>query len=527
MLIPIRNLGAGGVVTDVLPFDLALNQFSSSSNVVFRDGKAEKIPGWTEVIEVDATADAYWFHAWKDVDGSVYAVFGLDADIKLYNGAAMSNPAHPTLTATHTDWQMDQFGKFVLLNNQFDTPMYSDDSDGSSFAVLPGWTTSINAKAKVVRPFKSFLVALWVGNDPYTVYWSDESAPDAIPDDWDYTATTNLAGRNALPAADGQLVDGLTLGDAFIVYTDFAAYAMRLVANTTYVFSFTRLNARGLLNKNCVVSFETQHFCVGDQVIYIHDGSRITRIADNRVEHKFFSEIADGSKVSVAKDEANHEVLIYYPTGDDTHSSRILRWNWLENTWNFANVDDGDDEVSCIRLSLRAPVATSYQDLLDAGTTYAGLSGTTYAALSGNANDELIPHRLSVDVNTGGSTFWEMESGFTRDGAEYDAYVQKLYIDLDELTRTTERIKHISSILPQMDGSGIVQIRVGASMGVNDAITWNAPVEFDLDSDQYKVDVRISGRYLAIQIGEWTGSPTANNWRLSGLDIEVTDGGGR
>ena len=42
----------------------------------------------------------------------------------------------------------------------------------------------------------------------------------------------------------------------------------------------------------------------------------------------------------------------------------------------------------------------------------------------GIADDVLVTHRLSVDVNTGGSKFWEMERGFTRDGANYDSSVQ-------------------------------------------------------------------------------------------------------
>jgi len=532
MLVPIRNLGAGGIVSDLAPFDLALNQFVGGNNVVFRDGKAEKARGWTLVKEIDASNDAYWFHTWKDVTGIVYTIFGLDADIKRWDGASVTSPTHPALTSSFTDWQMDQFGKFVLINNEKDTPMYSSATDGSAFLVLPGWTTTFvgTGTVEIIRPFKSFLIALKVEGDMYTVYWCDEASPDAIPTDWDYTSTTNLAGRNPLPASDGQLVDGRALGDAFIVYTDFACYAMRLVANTTFVFSFTRLAARGLLNKECVVQFENHHFCVGNQVIYTHDGSRFNRIADKKVEALFFSEIVSADKVWATKDEVNHEILVYYAVAVSgsatTHATRLMRWNWIDNTWSFEDIDAGDDQVPCLRLGLRTATSTTYAALTTAGRSYADLT-ETYAELSGAASDLLVPHRLSNDTVSNGAKYWQMESGFTRDGTDYDAHLQKLRIDLDEVAGDTGRVKHISAIYPQMTGTGTVAFRVGGSMGPGEATSWNDLVAFSLDDGSYKVDTRVTGRYLDIQIGEWAGSPTTNNWALSGFDLEVSDGGAR
>lgn len=43
-LLPIRNLGAVGVVSDTSPYDLPLNAFSKAVNVVFDEQRAQRAP---------------------------------------------------------------------------------------------------------------------------------------------------------------------------------------------------------------------------------------------------------------------------------------------------------------------------------------------------------------------------------------------------------------------------------------------------------------------------------------------------
>ena len=73
----------------------------------------------------------------------------------------------------------------------------------------------------------------------------------------------------------------------------------------------------------------------------------------------------------------------------------------------------------------------------------------------------------------------------------------------------------------------MVQFRVGGSMSTGDAIQWKPPVDFNLNSDQYKIDTRVSGRYLNVWIGQFNSAPTSSNWRFSGMDIELSEAGGR
>ena len=45
--VPIRQVGAGGIVTDQAPYDLELQQFPAGNNVAIEDGKIGKALGYS------------------------------------------------------------------------------------------------------------------------------------------------------------------------------------------------------------------------------------------------------------------------------------------------------------------------------------------------------------------------------------------------------------------------------------------------------------------------------------------------
>jgi hypothetical protein len=100
------------------------------------------------------------------------------------------------------------------------------------------------------------------------------------------------------------------------------------------------------------------------------------------------------------------------------------------------------------------------------------------------------------------------------------ANLEATKIDLDQvLGRATNTIKQINGILPQIDGQGTVQISVGSSMSPQDGVTWGEPQTYDIES-AYKIDVRSSGRYLALKV---QSNSASDYWRLTGLDIDISE----
>lgn len=512
-MLPVRQLGLGGVNTDAPRYDLPPNIFTGAYNVVFRDGKAQKAPGWIDItFDAPLGADSYWFQGWENND-TLYTAFAQPTGIKVWNGTNLlaasifeEDGTTPKALSSSEDWQSDQFGGVCIMNNRLDEPLYSQTGGGTEFAVLPGWgaANSPAGSCKAVRSFKAFLIALGASNDDYTVFWSDESAPDSIPQSWDYADPSNLAGFNPLQASDGELVDGLALGDAFIVYTESAAYAMRLGGSG--VFTFQRLFSWGLINRDCVVDFENQHFCIGNETIYVHDGYQVRRIADSRVENYFFDALKNFSKVYVTKDIENHEIIVYFAQGDASAPNQLMIWNWLDNTWTFESLES---QVNCIKPSQR--VLQQYQ--WNQATFPWAQANYTWDSLK--REDPRRVMMMLADRN-----WYERGSVFSRDGSDYYSYLERRGIDLDEMTGDATRAKYVRGLFPQIEGAGKLFFQVGGSFTPTDQPSWGDIVEYDIATD-YKVDTRVTGRYLAWRIGSWTGTPAQNQWRLSAMDIDV------
>ena len=119
-----------------------------------------------------------------------------------------------------------------------DTPqMWYPASSGQVLQALQGWgtvlsntnITATNTTAAVIRSYNHYLIALnitgpltsgssVVYNNPNMVWWSNLALPGALPVSWDYGNANYDSGQQILGDSDGYLVDGLQLGNNFIIY---------------------------------------------------------------------------------------------------------------------------------------------------------------------------------------------------------------------------------------------------------------------------------------------------------------------
>lgn len=530
MLVPVRNLGQLGVIMDTPPQDLPTNAASMGNNVLFRDGAARKVNGNTLIAYVMAGGDAAWFETWQYIAGTYKQAVGFDdGTIFVWNGAVWSAPVIQdqagvtVLLSASGTWQSTVFGKFCVLNNKSDIPVYSWNSetssaDGSKFKMIPGWgaANSPSGSVKSVRAHRNFLIAVGVENSPYTVYWSDAAAINSFPSSWDYASTTNLAGYLQISASDGPLIDCCEMGDMMIVYTQTATYALQYVGGSD-VFSLRRLLPYGLINRECATQFAGRNFCIGDNMIYVHDGINVERVAKGKVESEFFGSISQNSKVLCTSIADRKEVWIYYSTGSAESANRALVWNWEENTWSFIDLLG----ISCIAPSV----------VIEASPTIGSLTGTigSYSGTIGEwertgANRVLIATAgTGAVVSTG---LYRLNYGNRSVNANYYAYVERTGLDLDEIKQNAARSMHVRSIIPQIRGSGTVDFQIGGQRSAGDDVDWGDIKTFDLDNGaEYKVDIRKTGRYLAYRVGVWQGAARLNSWELTGMDIDMVDGG--
>jgi hypothetical protein len=103
----------------------------------------------------------------------------------------------------------------------------------------------VNVYCRSMRAFRTFLVALYVQkagvNYPRLVKWSTEASTQTTPTSWNETDSTVDAGEYELADTKGDILDGLQLRDAFMIYKEDATYSMQFVG-VPFIFSFRQLS---------------------------------------------------------------------------------------------------------------------------------------------------------------------------------------------------------------------------------------------------------------------------------------------
>lgn len=514
--IPLRKIGAGGIVTDQDPYDLELTQFPSGNNVTFHSGRIGKALGHSvrESLSFQPTHTQGWLYS-----GNNTLVIGALNKLYRFNGSTVTNVTKTSDATNYSNsprWQSAQLGTAMLMNNGVEPPQYMLPS-GTRFADLPAWPSGLVTNC--VKPFNSFLVMMGYessGQRPYTVRWSDEYDPSSIPSDYDITSTTNLSGETTLGGANGALIDQMTLRNSNIIYAERGVYAMDFIG-APLVFSFRELfSDDGILNRGAVAPIPNGHVVVGQNDIYLHDGSQKRSLVDNKVRRTFFNDLADSRSVFCQTIPDATEIYICYAdqdAADSQSANRALVYNWTQDAFTFIDLPN----VRSLTVS----------DRMDTSGSYASTSITWDVSSDYWSNISLTAEASNIRVF--GASYSDNKIHTLKDtnglsGSAMDSFLEATKIDLDQvLGKSTRNIKQLNGIMPQIEGSGTVRIEVGVSDAPQDGIRWLVDKTFNVETD-HKVDFRSSGRYFALRISSDSAS---DYWRLTGLDIDVQEVSGR
>ena len=362
------------------------------------------------------------------------------------------------------NWSSTRLGGLLVATNGYDEPqMWPLNNSGIPATTVPlralqNWQ-SPTYYCKSISAFRTFLVGLnWTKDSvehPRLVKWSTEAASFNAPNTWNEADATLDAGEYQLIETTGPILDGLPLGDSFIIYKEDSTYIMNYVG-TPYIFSFKTLSPTiGLLTKNAVKEYEGGHFFIGNSDCYINNGQQITPLLPNRLRREMFSTINgdEYSKAFVAADYMRNEMLACYPSGSATFCDKALIWNWKENTLSIrdlpdlAHINSGIAEITegakwgayatlneasmtpsspatsgnlTVISTTSDPVFTSTGTLVlkgdtapyvDEQITYTGVTSTTFTGITRGANGTTAAsHDNSIIVNQV-TTEWDAGSG--------------------------------------------------------------------------------------------------------------------
>ena len=529
--LPIRGLGSVGVVTDVDPYNLPINGFTRGKNVRFNEGKVTHGPVFRDVSPNSSVANPMFVYGIQSATGydSVLVVDD-QFTIQEFSNGAYTQRHTGSVQSTLTEITATNLANVVYVNRSDSIPLHRTSS-ASSFTNLPNWPSTYRTKA--LRSFGDFLIALNTtegGVDHRNrVRFSTTALSNQVPSTWDETDVTQSAGFNDLVQMKTPIVDGATLGSNFLIYSSDQVWMMEFVGGS-FIFNFRKLfDDAGAMSQNCIVEVTGKHYVFDFDDIYVTDGNSRQSICDGRVRDYVFNGIDYSKKGQcfVLHNAALEEIYFCYHSGDDLAvfgdgdmCNRAAVYNYKEDTWTFQDlpnvVGGGIANIESV---------TSYASV-DPSITYANSGGTYLSQESEFKRHALMFSKQMTNNEVARSTMYGLDLqdlGSLTQGTDSivskPAFLERTGIDLDEQGIQISGYKVINTFYPQMNSpnaDGTFEFTFGAADIPTATPNYDATITFDSNTE-YKVDTRISGRYLSYKLA----CPTLKDFAFSGMDMNV------
>lgn len=537
-LLPIRNLGDAGVITDITNHNLPINAFTMGVNVRFDDGMVSRSPVFRRVEDSLGFTPRFVFGIQPDTGFDSVLMVSDTYVLKEYANAGITNVSGSISGSTASvPFTGTALANVSYINRSDRVPVFRVNGSGVNFADLTNWDSTWRAAS--VRAFGDQLIAmnLTEGSTSYPtrIRFSNIATAGTVPDSWDATDTTKSAGFNDIVQMTTPIVDGSSLGSNFIVYSEDQVWMMEFVGGQ-FIFNFRKLFADvGLINQNCVVEIEGKHYCFGTDDIYIHDGSSYQSIADQRVKNFVFKGLNNTrrDRCFVKHNQQLSEVYFCYNSSDDyvayTSSDRCNRaavFNYRKNTWAFMDLPNVSS-ASVANVNSVSTFTTVASDL-----TYANVGGSYLDQEAGfgkhvvfvgedNSDDGITSDKMYIlDLADDGMVSFPLD-----DEATKQPFLERQGLDLDEAGLPLSGYKVISRLFPQACTSNPAK-EVTFTFGATDISSllpnYTSDVTFDMETD-HKIDTRTAGRYISYKM-TYTDN---KDFQLSGFDMEVTVTGRR
>lgn len=509
--------GANGINTDIPPAELPPGFWTRGHNVQFQDGSVTPCPGDVP-LHTEVGIGINWGIASTSLsDGSACWLLGGATRLYMYRMGTITDITRAvggsyTLPA-NTRWNGGYLGSVVVVNNFNDVPQaWLQVDPGVKVVPLANWPA--NLKARVLRSFKSYLLALGIVQDgqrrPTTIRWSHPADPGAVPSSWDIADPTKDAGEYPLSGTPGDLVDCLELGDINIIYKEDSVWGMQHIGGM-YIFRFWPIFKNwGMRNPNCVAEIPPRrHIVFTGQDLIVHDGQTYQSIASGRVLSLINSlSVRQLAACYVTTNVEEKEAWLCYRSVDSNglEADRALAWNWETGTFSTRDLAN----YSFVIGGSITPPAENAQ-------TWANVTGTWGTLPQAWGIPKLVRNRFMLlgmhpnGINLiGNSKLSPVPSLLERD-------------KLGLVMRSTQppdmtSKKKLLRLWPRITGRAgdVVRISIGVSDGVNEVTEWLPPEDFILGTDKY-IDPLVTGKLFGLRLESVNTMP----WKFSGTDVEA------
>jgi len=429
-------------------------------------------------------------------------------------GTIIANKNTLYSAAAATSWNGGVIEGIPIINNGVNDPQMWSPIGTSQRLTSLTWDSGNTWLAKghtcaVIRTYKDFLVALDVtksGNqNSRLVKWSTSGLPGAVPSTWDETDATEDAGEVELAQTIGACIDGETLGDLFVIYKEDSTWGMQYIGGDAIFRFYLLYGTLSILTRRCVKQFEGKHFVLSQGDVMVHDGvSKPISIIDQRRRDELFNNIDSDNYTLcfVTPNYSNQEMWISYPESGKTACTKMMVWNWRENSWGSRDLPDAYDIAYGVLDDSNA--ITVWND----DTGFWNDDTEVWNQRTFNPSDKKM---LMAATN-----LYLLNDTNQFDGTSFNSNIERTGLFFED----AETIKHVTAIWVRSVGTGILTITVGSQMNPGEAVTWKPGVTMSVGTER-KINLRVTGRYIAYKI-ESSGN---DNWKILGVAFDINSAG--
>ena len=537
-LLQIDNIGNKGINTDVAPWSLSPDFITSGHNFRIYAGSISASGGYSDwataptlfnpghVMHVGATTGDWWVVLGRD---KVYAFDGGASwnDISISTGYAGIGVDDELL------WTSCILAQIPVYNNPQSTPQFWSPQDGVSLLQPLIWSGTDTWESKsftceVMRSHKNFLIAMDLTEGaehfPNVVRISTAADINGLPYTWDETDLAGLAVRFQVGGDGGTIIDGLTLRDTFVIYSEKSIDVIRFTGGE-FVWQLDELsNTVGLLSRNSIIEVKGTHYFLGDGDIYSNDGTTIQSILYGRIKTQFTQRVnADYYDRSFAvRNDTYKEIWFCVPVDDAVYPNVAYIYNWHDNSWAVRWLPYNTDTTTNPPTVLEGLTYAGYGSQTEPSTTWDTWEGTWDSQKGVWGSRNLSPLDSTI-VGVIGETS-QLKVLDPRN--DVDSPFKAARIERTNFPLVSHRqVTTITRVYPYMEGTGQVTIQFGSQDYADAPVRWKSPIIFN-PSEQRKVDLRTTGELHCWRITSVDeGQGGVGNWSMSGMGIEYeTDG---
>jgi len=523
-ILALNNIGHKGLNSDMEPWELPPEFITQGVNFRVRNGALAPFSGSNLIIDaIPGGVNAGWLMNVLTASGNYWVVGTRDALWATEGTQWVNITAAPYgfTQGAEFNWTGCMLGQYFVSANRAGFPEYWVSAiEQAALKPLPfdanrSWE-DVGLGCAVMRSHKNFLIAMNLKgseDSPGGYRISTAADIDALPFTWDEGDRSAIAVRAQIGSDSGEILDGLTLRDNFIIYSEDAINVLTYNANSEFYWTRRELSTtKGLLGLNCVVDIEGNHyFITRDADIVMFDGIHVTSILYNRLAKRLLANInTDESSSSFAV--VNHrmkEVWFCVPELDSPTPNVGYVYNYVDRTWSIRDMPVNMVFSDYGTLPVTEDVSEETIGIWD--FTQSSWANIEFAW---GAEKRYVTEYILAGVDTDGTVrLIDPQGTIDEDGFNTEIIRTDYPLEGHPTNNTIVRI------YPQASGSAF-NFEIGSQQYAGGPVAWNAPITFDPGHDR-KIDSRVTGELMCWRIR----SIDKNRFTFSGMTLEYVPAG--